>query len=170
MTMSSTITTVFTRTHAKHLASKVVSDLYQCHSFYAHPSEAEIANYHEELIVMLAGGYVSTYEFGFTRGDQRVVAWQYCVSASGDLVGGTDDRSGGVYARADTRGADYYNFMSYSSSWFELTDAERGSVGSEHPIDRTAGELPSDGIGYWVTDRTYTSSGVSVERKTYRPL
>ncbi|MDF9278432.1 hypothetical protein P4U43_11595 [Arthrobacter sp. EH-1B-1] len=170
MTSSYSISETFTLTHAKHLASKVVSDLYQCHNFYGEPSEMQIAKYQDELIVMLAGGYVNEYEFGFKKNDQRIVSWQYRVNGSGDLVGGIDNRSGGLYARADTSGATVFNFMSYSQAWFSLSSSEQINVKSKHPVDRSAGDLPSDGLGYWHTDRTYSSAGVAIERKTFRPL
>ncbi|EAR25266.1 hypothetical protein A20C1_01721 [marine actinobacterium PHSC20C1] len=170
MTGSYSVSQTFTLTHAKHLASKVVSDLYQCRNFYGEPSEAQIARYQEELIVMLAGGYVKEYEFGFKKRDQRIVSWQYRVNASGDLVGGADDRSGGIYARADISGATHFNFMSYSQAWFDLSSDETDTVKSKHPVDRNTGDLPSDGNGYWHTDRTYSSAGVAIERKTFRPL
>jgi hypothetical protein len=170
MTGSYSVSQTFTLTHAKHLASKVVSDLYQCRNFYGEPSEAMIAKYQDELIVMLAGGYVKQYEFGFKQNDQRVVSWQYGVNASGDLVGGADDRSGGIYARADISGANYFNFMSYTQAWFDLSQSEQDTVKSQHPISRSTGHLPSDGSGYWRTDRTYSSAGVAIERKTFRPL
>ncbi|MEB4613692.1 HORMA-1 domain-containing protein [Leucobacter sp. M11] len=169
MTSSYSISQTFTLTHAKHLASKVVSDMYQCRNFYGEPSEAQIVNYQEELIVMLAGGYVKEYEFGFKKNDQRIISWQYRVNASGDLVGGTDDRSGGIYARADVSGATHFNFMSYTQAWFDLTSTEQSAVRAKHPINRSTGNLPSDGSGYWHTDRTYSSAGVAIERKTFRP-
>jgi hypothetical protein len=170
MTSSYSISETFTLTHAKHLASKVVSDLYQCRNFYGEPSEAQISKYQDELIVMLAGGYVREYEFGFKKNDLRIVSWQYRVNASGDLVGGADDRSGGIYARADTSGATHFNFMSYSQAWFDLTSGEQNNVKAKHPVSRGTGHLPSDGTGYWQTDRTYSSAGVAIERKTFRPL
>lgn len=170
MTGSYSVSGTFSLTHAKYLASKVVSDLYQCRNFYGEPSEAQISDYQDELIVMLAGGYLKEYEFGFKKNDQRIVSWQYRVNASGDLVGGNDDRSGGIYARADIRGATHFNFMSYSQAWFDLSSNEQSNVKSKHPIDRGTGYLPSDGAGYWHTDRTYSSAGVAIERKTFRPV
>ncbi len=169
MTSSYSTSQTFTLTHAKHLASKVVSDMYQCRNFYGEPSEAQIVNYQEELIVMLAGGYVKEYEFGFKKNDQRIISWQYRVNASGDLVGGTDDRSGGIYARANVAGAIHFNFMSYTPAWFALTASEKSTIKAKHPVSRSTGDLPGDGSGYWHTDRTYSSAGVAIERKTFRP-
>jgi Bacterial HORMA domain family 1 len=170
MTLSTTVTQTFTRTHAKHLASKVISDLYQCHCYYGQPSETSILEYQEELVVMLLHGFVSAYEFGFEQNDRRVVCWQYRVSSSGDLVGGSDDSSGGIYARAEVSGACYFNFMTYSEAWSDLTSAEQSAVLAQHDVHRTTGELPLDGYGYWETDRRYGSGGVVLERRAFRPL
>lgn len=169
MTGSYTTAQTFTLTHAKYLASKVISDMYQCRNFYNRPSETAVSNYQDELVAMLAGGYVKHYEFGFKNNDQRILSWQYQISTGGDLVGGSDDRSGGIYARAHIDGAVYFNFMSYSQAWFDLSSTERDAVKSKHSITRSTGELPGDGDGYWHTDRTYSNAGVAVERKTFRP-
>lgn len=165
-----TATQTFTRTHAKYLASKVVADLYQCARLYGKPRTDEIADYEEELVVLLVGGYVAEYEFGFKRKGKRVVTWQYRVNAHGDLVGGgADDRAGGVYARAKLDDAVYFNFLSYSDKWWNLTPAARRAIKDRLPIQRSSGTLPADGDGHWVSDRTYSNGGVAVSRRTFRP-
>lgn len=169
MTSSYSFSETFTLTHAKYLASKVVSDLYQCKNFYGSPTDTQIESYRKELIVMLAGGYVSEYEFGFKRNDQRIVSWQYRVSAGGDLVGGSDDRSGGIYARAKTAGASIFNFMSYSTNWHALNATDQALVKAKHPVNRGIGALPGDGSGYWKTDRVYSNAGTAIERRTFIP-
>jgi hypothetical protein len=161
----------FTRTHAKYLASKVVADLYQCARLYGRPSTDGIPGYEAELVELLVGGYVDEYEFGFKLESKRVVSWQYAVTANGDLLGGgTDDGAGGVYARAKVAGTDYFNFLTYSQKWSNLASADRDRIKKSLPFSRSTGTLPTDGNGYWVQDRTYTSSGTSVARKTFRPL
>jgi hypothetical protein len=114
-------------------------------------------------------GYVSEYEFGFKRDGKRIVSWQYEVK-DGDLVGGGDDRSGGIYARADVLGASYYNFMTYSLKWSMLSHSEQEAFEASLPFIRADGSLPSDGSGYWTADRTYTRGGVAIARRTFRPL
>lgn len=167
-TLSATQT--FTRTHAKHLASKVVTDLYQCARLYGSPATDDIDDYEEELVELLVGGHVSNYEFGFKKNGKRVVSWQYTVNAAGDLVGGSaDDGAGGVYARAKVADATYFNFLSYSQEWWNLTQAQKNTIKAKLPVHRSPGTLPSDGNGYWVSDRTYTNGGTSVSRKTFRP-
>lgn len=39
-------------------------------------------------------GYVSSYEFGFQKGGERILSWQYSVDSSGNL-NAADDRPGG---------------------------------------------------------------------------
>jgi hypothetical protein len=167
--MSSTFTTTatFTRTHAKKLASKVITDLYQCSIHYDHPSADELDDYQTELIEMLANEYVETYEFGFKKNDKRVLSWRYTVGPDGGLH--DDSNAGNVYAKAKVARATYFNFMSYTAKWWKLTDAQRTSFKSGLPFQRVSGSLPGDGDGYWQVDHSYNAGGVSVERKTFRP-
>src|SRR6266699_3763453 len=111
--MTSTYTTseTFTLTHARRLAAKVAADMHQCQRFYRQPTEKQIENYQQELVVLLHGGYVKSYEFGFqTKDERRVVSWSYTVSPSGDLEGG---RSGGLFPSADISDAALFNFLTY---------------------------------------------------------
>jgi hypothetical protein len=167
--MSSTFTTTstFTRTHAKHLASKVIADLYQCYIHYDHPDFDTIEDYEGELIEMLADEYVESYEFGFKKDDKRVLTFRYTVGADGRLHGDSDP--GGIYAKATVASATYFNLLSYSQKWWNLTDTRRASIESGLPIQRTPSSHPGDGDGYWQVDHAYTAGGVSVDRKTFRP-
>ncbi len=168
MTYTYTQTETFNVTHARKLAAKVIADMHQCNRFYGKgPSEARIADYEAELVAMLKGGYVESYEFGFkTATDKRIVSWKYTVTASGDLEGG---RSGGLYANADVANGSLFNFMTTNSKWAALSQADQDKVEDEHPVNRKEGEPPSDGSGYWTQDRTYSAGGVGVVRKEFRP-
>jgi Bacterial HORMA domain family 1 len=168
MSMSYTTTTTFTKTHAKHLAAKVITDLYQCNLLYGYPTEASISDYLTELIELLAGNFVKTYEFGFRKNGERVVAWRYSVSADGELHGG-DANAGNLYARAPVAGAEYYNHLTYSDHWLDVGDAEREAVQDRLPFRRTTASLLGDGDGYWQTDHGYTAGGRRIERTTFRP-
>ena len=165
--MSFTTTESFTLTHAKQLAAKVITDLYQCHVLYDHPDADDIDDYQTELVEMIAKGYVETYEFGFKKDDRRILSWRYTVGPDGGLHG--DSNAGGIYAKAKLAGATYFNFMSYSSKWSGLTDAQRAAFKSGLPIQRVGGSLPGDGDGYWQVDHAYSAGGVRVSRKTFRP-
>ena len=166
--MTSTFTTTFTRTHAKHLAAKVVTDLYQCHLLYDRPGADRIADYETELVEMLANGYVETYEFGFKSNGKRVVSWRYTVGVDGGLHGG-DANAGGIYAKASVADATYFNIISPSNAWFNLSDTQQAAFENGLPFQRNTGALPGDGNGYWMVDHGYTAGGVRVARSTFRP-
>lgn len=163
-------TQTFTRTEARYLASKVMADLHQCARLYGKPSVDRIADYETELVERLVKGYIKQYEFGFKKDDKRVVSWRYAVK-DGDLVGGgTDDRPGGVYARADVAGASYYNHTTSTIEWLLLSDDKQAAFEATLPFTRGDANLPADGSGYWTADKTYTRGGVEVARRTFRPL
>lgn len=168
MSYSFTTTTTFTRTHARHLAAKVVADLYQCHVLYGRPAEDQIPLYEEELIELLVNGYLETYEFGFKKDDRRVLTWRYAVRPDGGL--GDDSGAGGIYARAQVAAAGYFNFVTHSQKWSSLTEPDRAAFESGLPIRRANGYPPEDGNGYWQADRGYSAGGLRMDRGTFRPL
>lgn len=168
MSYSNSISQTFTATNAKHLASRVASDLYQCSRLYGYPSESHIAELQQELAVLLTGGYVATYEFGFKKHGKRVLTWFYTVDSSGNLVGGNDDRSGGIHAHGDVSTATYFNFLTYSTKWSDLDANQKAQVDSQHPVYRPDGDAPTDGNGTWHIERAYTSGGVRIDRKSFR--
>lgn len=167
MTMTYTSTSTFTRTHAKHLAAKVVADLYQCCVFYGRPTSEDVDRYQGELVELLSGEYVESYEFGFKRNDRRVLSWSYSVGPDGGLHGDAD--AGGILARAEVVTASYFNFLSYNWKWWNLSLAERTAIKAGLPIQRNAGSLPGDGDGYWQVDPGYSAGGTRIERRTFRP-
>lgn len=167
--MSFTYTETFTLAHAKELSAKVVADLYQCSLLYDRPAAVGIASYRDELTVLLSRGFVEAYEFGFTENGRRLLTWQYSVTTSGALAGGSS-ASGGLYSKGSVARAGYFNFLTFSRKWFDLTADEQTKIEQMLPFVRTPGVLPVDGNGYWTTERTYAAGGVIVQRRNYRPL
>jgi hypothetical protein len=168
--MSNTFTksSTFTIAEARKLASKVEADLYLCSRYYGAPAADHIPKYAEELAQLLNGGYVEQYEFGFKKDGNRIVSWRYRVAADGSLQ--MDDRAGRVFSAADVSGAAYYNYLWHSSAWSSLTTAERERIETSLPLQRTGGDPPGDGNGYWAAgDKTYSASGVGLGRSTFRP-
>lgn len=165
--MTRTVTETFTLANAKHLASKVTSDMLRCSQNYGEPTQIQINNYGTELAILLRDGYVKEYEFGFSRGNQRVLSWKYTVGATGQL---TDDRPGRIVSGIDVSGATFFNFLTRSESWWQLSDAERTAYSRALPIARTVGSGPMDGAGYWERDLSYSSGGVAMPRSTFRPI
>lgn len=165
---TSTRTETFTITNARYLAAKVISDLELCYEFYGSPSKSSLEGYKDELIALLKAGYLGTYEFGFQKGDKRVVSWFYKVDAAG--IHSSDDRPGKLHRKADISGAQYFNFVTYSSEWHSLSQIEKENVKNDIPVKRVTGSAPNDGLGYWKTDNSYHSGGRSVGRKTFIPF
>jgi Bacterial HORMA domain family 1 len=168
VTFSYTKTATFSIVHARYLASKVAADMNLCAHYYGKPSEQRIREYAEELARYLSAGYLEEYEFGFQKDGKRVVTWRYRVDSKGDLA--TDDRPGKVLPYADIVGAVFFNFLTRNSRFSRLSPDERAQFQAELPIQRTDGEPPSDGSGYWVSDRNYFSGGCGLSRRTFRPF
>lgn len=166
-TMTRSATESFTLTHAKYLASKVTADLKRFQHRYGLPNDAQINDYGTELALLLRDGYVSAYEFGVKRAERRVVSCYYKVDSAGNLT--ADDRPGGTFSVADITGADWFNYLWPTSAWWAATEKVREQITASLPIRRTAGEPPADGLGLWQEDRTYSSTGVALVRKTFRP-
>jgi hypothetical protein len=166
MSYTFTTTSTFTRTSAAYIASKVVTDLRRMLFYYGLPSEAKIVQYYEELVELLVNGYLSNVEYGFRQDGKRVVGLVYEVRLDGSL---SDGNAGGVYARADVTGAQWFSHLTYSSKWYALSNADQDRFEAQLPFRRSTGAAPEDGRGYWVTDRSYGADGVGTQRRTFRP-
>lgn len=166
--MTRSATESFTLTQAKYLASKVTADLKRFQQRYGLPSDDDINDYGTELALLLRDGYVSAYEFGYKRDEQRIVSCYYSVNSAGQLT--ADDRPGGIYTDADITGARWFNYLWRSSAWSSLSEQEKERITAGLPFRRVSCDAPKDGNGYWQEDRTYSSTGVSLVRKTFRPL
>lgn len=165
--MTRTVSESFTLTHAKYLASKVTADMRRCQQNYFRPSDDQINNFGTELALLLRDGYVSEYEFGFSQNDQRILSWHYTVKNS--EVSAADDRPGRIVSGIEIANAVFFNQLTYSLAWALLSKEERGRVERELPIQRTIGAGPRDGAGYWANDLSYSSTGVALSRRTFRP-
>lgn len=153
----------FTATHAKHLASKVATDLKRIQRFYNYPSDSSIASYETEIIELLKKGYLGTVTYGFKKDDKWIEpALRYTAK---DLSGMTtsDDDPGRVNPGANVVGASFYSYLTYSSAWDKLTSEERDAFQKDLPFQRGGADEP--GIdGYLSSDKTYSSGGKSLER------
>lgn len=164
--MTRTVSESFTLTHAKYLASKVTSDMWRCQQLYGRPTSDQINNYGTELAILLRDKYVEAYEFGFQKEDKRVVSWRYQVDTSG--LNGGDDRPGKIVL-ADILDASFFNQLTYSQAWFNLSPEERDRMKAGLPIQRVTKDGPKDGNGYWHQDLRYSANGTSLPRSTFRP-
>jgi hypothetical protein len=168
MTNTFTRSESFTIIHARKLSSKVAADMHLCAQYYGRPSEDHIRNYAEELAQYLNEGYVEEYEFGYMKNNQRVVSWRYKVDENGVLT--ADDRPGKLVAYVDITGATFFNYLTQNRHFFQLSATQQARFKEALPVRRTDGEPPSDGSGYWVTDRNYYSGGRGLNRQTFQPV
>ena len=167
MTYSYTDTITFTVTHARHLASKIATDLKRMKRFYDSPSDAEINDYEAEAIELMKAGYLGCVTYGFKRNGKWVEPT--LIYTSRDLAGmwASDDDPGRLLPRADISGAAFSSFLTYSQAWWDLSEAERVRFKNGLPIQRTPGTEP--GVdGYLVQDKTYSSGGRALDRMSVR--
>ena len=160
-------TTTFTLTHAKHMASKVAADLKRMQRFYGKPDDSQIANYEQEVIELLKAGYFGTLTVGFMRNDQWIEPTLRYTAR--DLAGSSanDDDPGRVTPGSDVTNAAFYNYLQYSPAWFALSSTEREAFEKKMPFQRNG--APEPGInGYLADDKTYSSGGRALNRASVR--
>lgn len=169
MTSSYTLseTTTFTVTHARHMAAKVATDLKRLQRFYGEPKDYLIDAYEEELIQLVQAGYLGAVTYGF-RGDDGWIEPTLRYTAR-DLVaaGVQDDDPGRVRPGADTTGATFCSYLTYSFTWMLLSEPKKISFQQRLPFQRTG--APEPGIsGYLYSDRTYSAGGRALDRASVR--
>jgi hypothetical protein len=157
----------FTLTDAKYMAAKVATDLKRMQRLYGSPSDASIASYESEVIQLLNDGYLGTVTYGFKRdGEWIEPTLRYTAQ---DLAGAAanDDDPGRVRPGADIDGATFYNYLTYSSSWSNLTDQQQEAYKKKLPFQRVG--APEPGInGYLSDDRLYSAGGRALNRASVR--
>lgn len=167
MTSTYTTSSTFTRTQAKYLASKPAADLRQMQLFYGRPTDTVIDDYVVELIELLAGRYLDYVEYGFRRNGIWVVSLRYQAGWDGSLA--VDDRPGRLPTNVDVANATWYSFLVKNSNWSNLSSAEQQRVLDAIPVKRSTAEASGYANGVWIEDRTYSSNGVSLSRRTFQP-
>jgi hypothetical protein len=134
---------------------------------YGSPSDASIASYESEVIQLLNDGYLGTVTYGFKRdGEWIEPTLRYTAQ---DLAGAAanDDDPGRVRPGADIDGATFYNYLTYSSSWSNLTDQQQEAYKKKLPFQRVG--APEPGInGYLSDDRLYSAGGRALNRASVR--
>ena len=167
MTYSYTETTTFTVTHARHLASKIATDLKRMQRFYGSPDDLDIGYYETEAIELMKSGYLEKVTYGFKRDGKWI---EPTLSyRSRELAGmvASDDDPGRVLPGSDINGAVFSSFLIYSEAWSNLREDERTRFKNALPFQRTPGTEPGVN-GYFVRDKTYSSGGRSLDRMSVR--
>ena len=164
---TTTETSTFTITHARYIASKVATDLKRFQRFYGSPSDDLINRYEGELAGLLKHDAVDNVVYGFQRNSLWTPASvRYRAIPGGSLA--ADDDPGKIRPGIDVGGAHFTSFLSYSSSWFGLSQADRESIESGLPIQRTTGAAPNLESGAWSDDLSYSAAGRGLGRSSVR--
>ncbi|AMX98798.1 hypothetical protein AB0V79_24280 [Mesorhizobium ciceri] len=164
---TSTETSSFTITHARYIASKVATDLKRFQRFYGSPSDDWIDRYEGELAGLLKHDAVENVVYGFQRNSLWTPASvRYRAIPGGSLI--ADDDPGKIRPGIDITGARFTSFLSYSTTWFDLTPAERESIESSLPIQRTHSSAPALETGAWSDDLSYSAGGRGLGRSSVR--
>src|SRR5262249_14413994 len=153
--------------HAKHMAAKVATDLKRLQRLYHSPSDSDINAYEIEVIELLKEGYLGTLTVGFKRGGLWIEPTLRYTAR--DLAGTTanDDDPGRIRPGANITGATFYNYLTYSAAWNNLTQAQQEGFKERMPFYR--GSAPEPGInGYLASDRTYSAGGRALDRSSVR--
>jgi len=163
---SLTLTESFTITHARHIASKVATDLLRFQRFYGRPSNAAIDAYEKELVALLKQDYVHTVTYGFKRNGNWVIALRYRARSGGILI--VDDDPGKIRPGEDITSAAFTSFLVYNSNWFSLTLQQQEQFEATLPFRRSTGQEPGIENGWWADDLTYSAGGRGLGRSTLR--
>ena len=160
-------TTTFTRTHAKHIAAKVATDLKRMQRFYGEPPDNWIDAFEAEAIEFLKGGILDTVAYGFRRNGDWIEPT--LIYTSRDLMGiaANDDDPGRVRPSAQIGGASFHSYLTYNSTWNQLTGEQQEELARRLPFQRTVGAEPGVS-GYWSRDLTYSAGGRALDRASSR--
>lgn len=165
-------TETFTVTHARHIASKVATDLKRLQRFYGKwaPSltNSKIVDFQLELIAYLVAGYLDSVAYGFRRNGSWIVPTlrytAYELSQTADV---RDDAPGVVHPGEDVSGASFYSFLTANQSWINASAHDQEEFLKLLPISRDFGQAP--GLdGYWDQDRIYSAGGRALNRFSLR--
>lgn len=157
----------FTRSHAEYVAAKVATDLQRIQRFYGEPSISRINNYYVELIELLAAGYLKEVTYGFQRNGIWIEPTLRYTPKDIFSDSAINDDPGKIRADADTSGASWASYLTYSPAWSRLTEAQRIEFCRMLPFRRTGGQEPSF-EGYFNVDRTYSSGSRALDRASLR--
>jgi hypothetical protein len=162
---SITETASFTITHARHIASKVATDLKRFQRFYGAPSDDWIDKYEIELALLLKHNAVDNVVYGFKRdGKWTQASARYRALPGGDLS--ADDDPGKIRPGLDVEGASFTSFLTYKSG--ALGPGELEEIETESGFERSTGSAPPLEAGHWADDLTYSAGGRGLGRAVVR--
>lgn len=167
MNTSFTRSETFTITDAKKLASQVATDLKRMQRFYNAPSDSQIEDFEKELIELLKEGYLGEIRYGFRKDGEWICPT--LIYTAKELAGGINDDPGKIPPDADISGAIFYNYLTQSESFRRLTNEQQDAFNNRLPFQRVGAPNPPI-KGYLSSDKSYSSGGVTLDRKIVKNL
>jgi hypothetical protein len=163
--MSNTHTSTFTITHAEYLASKIAADLFQMQRIYGYPSSDTIANYQQEVVLLIKEGFLGSIDYGFKKADSWVVALSYeANNVTGNLI---DNNPGRIPLDINIAGATWGSYLRTNSKFDNLDPAEQGAIRDRINIKRVNASDPQTGlIGSY--DKIYSANDRQLNRKVIK--
>ena len=162
---SNSYTTTFTLTNAKYLASKIATDLKRLQRFYGKPTDKQIKDYENEVILLLNNGYFDAITYGFKKNSKWIEpTLRYTAK---QLSSGIDDDPGRISANTKLDDTTFYSYLTYSEKWQQLSPGEKEEFRKKLPIVRS--DAPESQVdGYWQSDKIYSSGGVMLNRTSLK--
>lgn len=164
-TYTTSATETFTIVHARHIASKVATDLMRFHRLYGSPSKTQVDAYEAEMVHLLKHDVVGSVVYGFKRnGKWTAASVKYVALPDGTLT--TDDDPGKIKPGLDVADASFWSFLEYNARWDALPSTEQQAIEEASPIKRSGAATPALERGYWAQDLSYVAGGRGVGRST----
>lgn len=160
-------TTAFTVTHARYIAAKVATDLKRMQRFYDKPSDIDINDYEDEVIELLKAGYLETVAYGFRRNSNWIEPTLKYTARELASASANDDDPGRIRPGANIQGATFYSYLTYSLTWYNLSEMEKDDFKRSLPFQRGGAPEPSVS-GYFSTDLVYSAGGRALDRASLR--
>ena len=167
MTYSYTVDETVTRSHARHIAAKIATDLKRMQRFYNAPPDEWIAAFEEEAIELLKEGLLDSVTYGFQKNGYWIEPTLSYTARHLIGITANDDDPGRVRPGAHINGARFSSYLVYSDLWERVTSAEKVAFTRRLPFRRTDAPEP-DINGYWNADLTYSAGGRALDRASLR--
>jgi len=155
-------------TDAKHVKSKIHSDLRQLRILYGGFSQEFETETADDLYQWIYRGHAAQVELAYADASthERRFALRYRVNRDGSL--GADDDPGGIPFH-QVAGAVLHVQVTGTSEWQAKSAAEKQKFYDTLSGNWGPGTALKDGNGHWTEDRTYSSGPLSAPRSVFRP-
>jgi hypothetical protein len=165
--ITTSTSTTFTVTHARHISAKVTTDLLRMQRLYGKPSSEDIDAYEAEITALIKEDVVQTVTYGFKKNGQWIEPTLRYTARELVSGSGTDDDPGRIRPGQNVTGAMFYSYLAYNDKWHRLTDAQRDAIRKSLPVQRNGAPEPTVN-GHLHHDLTYSSGGRALSRASVR--